>query len=164
MKEKEWENDVNNVCKASEFSFLAVGSSGLQCSRFMSLELSQKSFPLICEYLDWRRPEVLVPQKKKHTDSITHQMCWFSGTGGDRTLDQQAISLPSGRITYNWTESMQKTQNIPLFQVVSKGFSLHCSLLHSFSPITSFFVCLTGNELLFLLPPFLPLLLFCFDW
>lgn len=108
MKEKEWENDVNNVCKASEVSFLAVGSSGLQCSRFMSLELSQKSFPLICEYLDWRRPEVLVPQKKKHTDSITHQMCWFSGTGGDRTLDQQAISLPSGRITYNWTESMQK--------------------------------------------------------
>lgn len=82
-------------------------------------------------------------------------MCWFSGTGGDRPLDQQAISLPSGRITHSWTGYMQK-RNIPPFQVVSTGFSEHCSLLLSFSLLlcphifSFFFVCPTGNELLFL--------------
>lgn len=82
--------------------------AGCIALRSMNLELSPKSFTLICEYLDWRRPGVPVLQKKKHIGSITHQMCWFSGTGGDRTLDQQAISLPSGRITHNWTDSMQR--------------------------------------------------------
>lgn len=67
-------------------------------------------------------------QGKKTHRPITHQMCWFSGTGGDRTLDQQAISLPSGRVTHRWTGCMQK-QNIHSFQVVPTEFSLHCSLL-----------------------------------
>lgn len=92
------------------------------------------------------------PAEKNAHRLITHQMCWFSGTGGDRPLDQQAISLPSGRITHNWTGCMQKW-NIPPFQVVSTGFSAHCSLLLSFSLLLCphiFFVCPTGNKLLFL--------------
>lgn len=169
-REREWESDVNNVSKASEVSIEGRAAVGCIALRFMNLELSPKSLPLICEYLDWRRPGVPVPQKKKHIDPITHQMCWFSGTGGDRTLDQQAISLPSGRITHNWTDSMQKNKTFLPFKWSLKDslcIVLSSTPSHSFSLLLCrhiFFVCPTGNELLSLLPPFLPLLLFCFDW
>lgn len=140
-REREWESDVNNVSKASEVSFEGRAAVGCIALRFMNLELSPKSFPLICEYLDWRRPGVPVPQKKKHIDPITHQMCWFSGTGGDRTLDQQAISLPSGRITHNWTDSMQKNKTFLPFKWSLKDslcIVLSSTPSHSFSAVTSF--------------------------
>lgn len=130
----------------------------------MNLELSPKSFSLICEYLDWRRPGVPVLQKKKHIDPITLQICWFSGTGGERTLNQQAISLPSGRLTHNWTDSMQKKQPFLTFKwslkdclciVVSSTHSqsfsgvacflsvppvINCSLFTHLSSLVAFFL------------------------
>ena len=136
---------------------------------------ARKSFsPLICEYLDWRRPKVpvLKREKKSHTDPSLIRRVGFWETGGDRTLVQQAISLPGGRITHKWTDCIakkKKKKNIPPFQVVPTGFSLHCSLLLSFSLLLwphIFFVCPAGNELLSrLLPPFLPLVSFFYsDW
>lgn len=88
---------------------------------------------------------------KKHTDLSLIKCVGFQRRG-DRPLDQQAIILPSGRITHNWTGYMQKWTISP-FQVVSAGFSVHCSLLLSFSLLLCphiFFVCHTSNELLFL--------------
>ena len=111
-------------------------------------------------------------KKKSHTDPSLIRRVGFWETGGDRTLVQQAISLPGGRITHKWTDCIakkKKKKNIPPFQVVPTGFSLHCSLLLSFSLLLwphIFFVCPAGNELLSrLLPPFLPLVSFFYpDW
>ena len=88
---------------------------------------------------------------RKHIDPWLIKCVGFSGTGGDRTLDQQAITLPSGRITHSWTGCMQKSKHSfvssGLYRILSVLFS-PSFLLASFSTFTSFCVCPTGDEFL----------------
>ena len=108
---------------------------------------ARKSFsPLICEYLDWRRPKVpvLKREKKSHTDPSLIRRVGFWETGGDRTLVQQAISLPGGRITHKWTDCIAKKKKKKTF--LPFKWSLQDSLCivlssspsHFFSDLTSF--------------------------
>lgn len=101
--------------KTANVSFDGQAAPRMYRYALLILELSPKSFFLICEYLDCRRSGVPVPQKvkkerKKKKDEKKKKTCSTQSHNSSDVLVfremkavilyQQAISLPSGGITH----------------------------------------------------------------
>lgn len=146
---------------------LRAGSSGLSSVMLHEFGTEPKVFPPDLWIFRLEEARSSCPAEKKAHRPITHQMCWFSGTAGDRTLDQQAISLPSGRITHHWTGCIRKnktflpfkwslqdsffspprllTSSLPSHLFLSLPLVMNCSLsFPTFPPLVAFLPWLTG--------------------